>query len=88
MYSTLINLFNGKISPWERPPIDFPKRRECNKEFAKLKEQFNESLNEHEKELLDKLIMVQASEHEYGEYNAFISGFRLAARLMVDVYHN
>jgi len=83
-----MNLFNGNIRPAERKPLDFPLREHYSKEFNKLKEQLDCLLNEDNKELLNNLLDMQLSETEYSDYSSFIFAFRLAALLMIEIFHD
>ena len=88
MYSTLINLFNENLDLTKRVLPDFPLQQHYRKEYDKLKKQLNGSLNEEEQKLLEELLETSAYEGTYNDYEAFISGFRLAALLMVEVFHD
>jgi hypothetical protein len=82
-----MNLFNGNITPGEQKPLEYPMRRYYDREFNKLREQLCGSLNEEEQALLSKLLDTGTSENVYSDIDAFIHGFRLAALLMVEVFH-
>ena len=88
MYSMLINLFNGNIDFTKRTLPDFPLQKYHQKEYGKLKKQLDSLLNEDGQELLEELLETSASEGRYSDYDAFISGFRFAALLMVEVFHD
>ena len=87
MYPMLINLFNGNIDFTKRTLPDFPLQKHYQKECEKLKKHLDGLLNEDERELLEELLEAGASEGRYSDYDAFISGFRFAALLMVEVFH-
>jgi len=88
MYSTLINLFNENLDLTKRTLLDFPLREHYLKEHDKLQKQLDSMLNEDGQKLLDKLLETNTHESQYYSYESFICGFRLAALLMVEVYHN
>ena len=88
MYSTLINLFNENLDLTKRVLPELPLQKHYQKECAKLKKQLTSSLNEEEQRLLEELLETNAYEGTYSDYEAFISGFRLAALLMVEVFHD
>ena len=88
MYETLMNLFNGNFSPAERKSEELPLRKFHSKECDKLKKQLEASLNEDEKNLLTKLLDTHTIESTYTDMDAFITGFRMAALIMVDVFHD
>ena len=45
-------------------------------------------LNEDGRKLLDKLLEANSAENGYSDYDSFISGYRIATLLMVEVFHD
>jgi len=88
MYPMLINLFNGNIDFAKRTLPDFPLQKHHQKEYDKLKKQLDGLLNEDGQELLEELLETSSSEGRYSDYDSFISGFRFAALLMMEVFHD
>ena len=88
MYPMLINLFNGNIDFTKRTLSDFPLQKHYQKECDRLKEQLDGLLNEDGRELLEELMEANTSEGRYSDYDSFISGFRFATLLMVEVFHD
>ncbi|MCL2673721.1 MAG: hypothetical protein FWE92_00145 [Defluviitaleaceae bacterium] len=88
MYSTLINLFNENLDLTKRQLLDFPLREYHQKEHDKLRKQLDGMLNEDGQKLLDELLETSTHENQYYNYESFICGFRLAALLMVEVFHD
>ena len=88
MYPILMSLYTENLSLSNRKPLDFPLRNYHQKEYDKLKEQLDGLLDNDGQELLDKLMESHDAEDTYTDAGAFISGFRLAALLMVEVFHD
>ena len=78
----------GNINPMERP---FQKQRKFDKAFKMLtknEEKLLESLNEQEKELLDKLKTCYDEMMQITECQTFIKGFKLGARFVMACIEN
>ena len=88
MYSTLINLFNENLDLTKRQLLDFPLREHYQQEHDKLQKQLEGMLNYDGQKLLDKLLDANTHENQYYSHESFICGFRLAALLMVEVFHD
>lgn len=88
MYTILMNLFKGNLNLSEHKPNDFPLRRHYSKEFGKIKNQLEGLLNDDGKELLEELLDMDTSEAIFSDMDSFIYGFRLAALLMIEVFHD
>ena len=87
MYETLINLYNGNLNLSKRL-TSFPVQMHYEKEYRKLKNQLDSLLDEDGKKLLDKLLDVSNLESGYSSYDSFITGYRLATLLMVEVFQD
>jgi len=88
MYEMLMNLFHGNFRPAERKSAELPLQKFHSKECEKLKKQLESSLNEDEKKLLAELLDAHTIESTYTDMDAFITGFRMAALIIVDVFHD
>ena len=88
MNSILVDLYTGNLNISEREPLSSPLRKLYLKEYNKLKEQFDCLLNEKEKLLLNELLEAKNSEMGVSDIGAFISGFRLAVLLMIEVLYS
>ena len=88
MYEMLMNLFNGNFRPAERKSAELPLQKFHSKECDNLKQQLEATLNEDERKLLTKLLEAYTVESTYTDMDAFITGFRMAALIMVDVFHD
>ena len=87
MYETLINLYNGNLE-LTKPLTNFPLQKHYQKEYGKLKKQLNSLLDEDGNKVLDSLLEVSSLENGYGDYDSFITGYRLATLLMVEVFQD
>ena len=88
MYETLMNLFNGNFKPAEQAYSELPLQKFHSKECDKLRKQLDSLLNEEEQKLLAKLLEEHVIESTYSDMNAFVTGFRMAALIMIDVFHD
>ena len=84
----LINLLNGNLDLNKRVIPEFPLQKYYQKECDILKKKLDNSLSEDGQKLLDELLDTNACESQYGNYDSFISGFRVATLLMVEVFHD
>ena len=78
----------GNINPAERP---FQRQRRFDKAFrmlAKNEEKLLESLNEQEKELLEKYKACYDEMIQTTECQTFIKGFKLGARFFIECFEN
>ena len=87
MYETLINLYNGNLD-LTKPLTDFPLKKHYQKEYDELKKRLNNLLNEDGNKLLERLLEVNSLEIGYTNYDSFITGYRIATLLMVEVYQD
>jgi len=87
MHSVLMNLFTGNLNLSERPPADFPLRKYYSKEYDKLRKQLENLLNDEGQEALSGLLDTYSGDI-YADIEAFITGFRLATMLMIEVFHD
>ena len=85
MYETLINLYTGNLNLSKRL-TNFPLQKHYEKEYKKLKNQLDSLLNEDGQKILDKLLDVSILESS--SYDSFITGYRLATLLMVEVFQD
>jgi hypothetical protein len=88
MYPMLTNLFNKNLNLSERTPIDFPLRKHHEKKCEKFKQQLEGVLDDDAKKLLKKIMEESNAESSYSDIDSFITGFRLATLLMVEVFHD
>ncbi len=78
----------GNINPSERP---FQRQRRFDKAFrllTKNEEKLQESLNEEEKELLEKYKACYDEMLQTTECQTFIKGFKLGARFVIACFEN
>ena len=81
-------LWFGNISPWERP---FKKDSEYAELLALVirhQEDLNGRLNDEEKEIFEKYADCSTEMHDLTEREAFIKGFALGARIIIEVLAN
>jgi len=83
-----MNLFTGNLNLAERPPTNFPLRKYHSKEYGKLRKQPEGLLSEEGQEALTELLDTHSGDNIYTDIEAFITGFRLATMLMVEVFHD
>ena len=87
MYETLINLYTGNLNLSKRL-THFPLQKYYEKEYEKLKNQLDSLLNEDGQKLLDRLLDVSTLESGNSSQDSFITGYRLATMLMVEVFQD
>ena len=81
----LEELYLGNIEPQKRTP-EYEKEYKILLGYADRHESdLRGTLNEHQNETLQKLIDCYDEMCSIGEINAFVSGFRLAAQIMIEV---
>ena len=87
MYETLINLYTGNLNLTRRL-THFPLQKHYEKEYDKLKKELDSWLNEDGRKLLDRLLDVSHLDSGNSSYDSFITGYRLATMLMVEVFRD
>ena len=83
--TTLEDLYYGNIGPHERYIKRGTRVDKLVKLICKNEEELNSGLTEKQKETFEKLKDCEAELHGMNEREAFISGFKLAARIMTEV---
>ena len=84
----LEDLWFGNISPWERP---FKKDSEYAELLALVirhQEDLLSRLNTDEKEIFEKYADCSTEMHDLTEREAFVKGFTLGARIIIEVLAN
>lgn len=82
--TTLENLYYGNITPHEYE-VDRNNEYDINaKLFIRHEQELSATLTEHQKEILQKIEDNHTELMNLGERDAFVRGFSLAVRLMVD----
>ena len=78
-------LFFGELHPWERfVPNDSDLRKASNR-VGQLVEEWKEHLSSEDVERLDEIVDTLYQYSSYLEADAFESGFRLGAKMMIDI---
>lgn len=83
--TTLEDLYYGNISPHERYTKRGSRADQLVKLICKNEESLTAGLTAQQKEVFEKLKDCEAELHGMNEREAFISGFKLAARIMTEV---
>lgn len=85
--TTLEDLYYGNIVPHEHS-------FKCGNAYSELlgyivryQDNLTATLTEHQKEIFEKLKDCESELHGMNELEAFISGFKLATRIMIEVMH-
>ena len=81
----LEDLWFGNISPWERP---FKKDGACAELLALVirhQEDLRSRLNDEEKEIFEKYTDCTTEMHDLTEREAFVKGFVLGAKIIIEV---
>lgn len=78
----LEDLWYGNICPIEQPGYRHEDSKTLLELFNKNSEKLASTLNENEKETLDKMRECWMEMQQYAECGAFITGFRLAVQIM------
>ena len=82
---TLEDLYYGNIIPQEKTFIDDSRYGELLKYVQRHMDDLNATLTEGQKEIFEKFHDCKEEMHGISEVNAFISGFKLAMRIMIEV---
>ena len=88
MEQTLMDLYLGKIDPAEYYTTSIPEHREKRFAIMRKRERFLEKLAAVDPQLreeMEKIIELQLEEDELELPEAFCNGFRLGAKIMLDV---
>lgn len=85
--TTLEDLYYGNISPHERYTKRGSRADQLVKLICKNEESLTAGLTVQQKEVFEKLKDCEAELHGMNEREAFISGFKLAARIMTEVLY-
>ena len=86
MKSMVEELWNGNISPDERDTTDKYKR--LIREYVECSEQYEPMLSKDVLNLIEKQKEIRMQMESELEKEAFVTGFCLAARLMIDVFQH
>ena len=81
----LDDLYWGNINPTEKMVKENSEYRKLQKKSVALSERLRETLNREQKEVVKEQERVQIEIMSIMEEDAFISGFRIGARVMMDV---
>ena len=84
--NTLENLYYGNIDPHEHTVSNGMDKGEFLETVVRLETELRATLTEQQKTLLEQFEKADAEISDRHELQAFTIGFRLAARLMMDVY--
>lgn len=84
--NTLENLYYGNIDPHEHTVSNGTDKGELLETVVRLETELRATLTEQQKVLLEQLEKADAIVSDRHELQAFTIGFRLAARLMMEVY--
>lgn len=84
--SILENLYYGNIHPNEHRFLDGGNNSELIENAVRLEKELRAALTERQKNLLEQFEKADAEISDRHELPAFTNGFRLAARLMSEVY--
>ena len=86
--NTIQDLYYGRVSPYEMSISTASEYQKLKALADKNEDLLRESLSDEQKELLDKLIESVTDISSISERDMFIAGFRLGAKLMIDVMKN
>jgi len=79
------DLWYGNISPWERPFKKGSAYAELLALVVRHQEDLLSRLNDEEKEIFEKYADCTSEMHDLTEREAFIKGFALGARIIIEV---
>ena len=86
--NTIQDLYYGRVSPYEMSISTVPEYQKLKALADRNEDSLRESHSDEQKELLDKLIESVTDISSISERDMFIAGFRLGAKLMIDVMKN
>ena len=84
----LEDLWFGNISPWERPLKKDRAYAELLALVIRHQEDLLSRLNDEEKEIFEKYADCSTEMHDLTEREAFVKGFTLGARIIIEVLAN
>ncbi len=82
---TLESLFFGEDAPFELPAINREQYRRLLQEFGKTEKPFLESMTEEQQQMYEDSMNVYQQLSSSNLRDAFIRGFRMGARIMLEV---
>ena len=82
---TLEDLYYGNIIPQEKTFIDGSRYGELLKYVQRHMDDLNATFTEDQKEVFEKFHDCKEEMQSISEVNAFVSGFKLAMRIMIEV---
>lgn len=85
--TTLEDLYYGNISPQEHSCIRGNAYSELLGYIVRHQNDLTPTLTEQQKEIFEKLKDCESELHGMNELGAFISGFKLATKIMIEVMH-
>ena len=85
MKKTLKDLWYGNISPNEERYIDETVQKKLTAQYFEYDEKLKTILSQEERDIVEKREDVLSQISSYHESEAFISGFRLGAKIMLEV---
>lgn len=88
MKKTLKDLWYGNISPNEERYIDETVRKKLIAQYFAYDEKLKTILSQEERDMVEKREDVLSQISSYHESEAFVSGFRLGAKMMLEVLEN
>ena len=81
----LEDLWFGNISPWERPFKKDGEYSELLTLVIRHQDDLKSRLNDEEKEIFEKYADCSTEMHDMTEREAFVKGFTLGARIIIEV---
>ncbi len=85
MKSILQELWYGNIHPMEDDPYNTPELKKLSGCMSRHSEALDKTLSDEQRELLEKLMDSHSDFNSLSEAVIFICGFRLGARIMLEV---
>lgn len=86
MKNILIDLYYGRISPWESIVPSDPRYRRAWDRVTKLEQSLLSRLNPEEQKLYEKIQTERVTPVEMEREETFAAGFRLGARMMAEAH--
>ena len=83
--SILKALWEGELAPFERPVDPMSRYARCMARMMEKEDEFKALLDEETRQAFEKYCDYQYDLASAGEEDGFFEGFRLGARLMIDV---
>lgn len=85
MQKLLDQLFNGEIYPSERIVVSTPEYKDAQRAAIQAHEDFEEKLCDTMRKELDEVYSKDSSVRSFYDEKYFVEGFRLGARLMLEI---